>query len=118
MVAEGSVISSPKEPVGAAVNVAPDGFAHPVYRSGFALSLKLPAIVPNAATESAAETIDPPASEYDPPSSEEPSPEPTSESEAAEPIPEQSTPELITPEQSTEQEPAQEQPAEESNDEL
>jgi CRISPR type III-A-associated RAMP protein Csm4 len=42
MITEGSVLSAGQEPLGAAVNVAPDGFAHPVYRSGFALSLLLP----------------------------------------------------------------------------
>jgi hypothetical protein len=42
MIAEGSVVAATGEPVGAAVNVAPDGFEHPVYRSGLALALKLP----------------------------------------------------------------------------
>jgi CRISPR type III-A-associated RAMP protein Csm4 len=42
MVAEGSVLSSYQEPIGTAVDVAPDGMAHPVYRAGFCLSLKLP----------------------------------------------------------------------------
>ena len=42
MVAEGSVLSVGQEPVGTAVDVAPDGFPHPVYRLGFSLSLKLP----------------------------------------------------------------------------
>ena len=42
MVAEGSVLSAHQEPVGTAVDVAPEGFAHPVYRAGFSLSLKLP----------------------------------------------------------------------------
>jgi CRISPR type III-A-associated RAMP protein Csm4 len=42
MVAEGSVIAAESEPAGTALNVAPDGFPHPVYRSGFALCLKLP----------------------------------------------------------------------------
>ena len=44
MISEGSVIAAPNEPIGAAVNVAPDGFEHPVYRSGLALALKLPAL--------------------------------------------------------------------------
>ncbi len=44
MVAEGSVLSARQEPVGAAVDVAPDGFAHPVYRFGFPLCLKLPSL--------------------------------------------------------------------------
>lgn len=43
MISEGSVIAARAEPTGTAVDVAPDGFPHPVYRSGFALALKLPA---------------------------------------------------------------------------
>jgi CRISPR type III-A-associated RAMP protein Csm4 len=46
MVAEGSVLVSSGEPRGAASDVAPDGFAHPVYRAGFALSLPVPLKVP------------------------------------------------------------------------
>jgi len=46
MVAEGSVLVSPAEPKGAAADVAPEGFAHPVYRAGFALSLPVPLKVP------------------------------------------------------------------------
>ncbi len=46
MVAEGSVLVSLLEPRGAAADVAPDGFAHPVYRSGFALSFPVPLKVP------------------------------------------------------------------------
>lgn len=42
MIAEGSVLSVRAEPVGAAINVAPDDFPHPVYRAGFALACKLP----------------------------------------------------------------------------
>jgi CRISPR type III-A-associated RAMP protein Csm4 len=44
MVNEGCVLSLLDEPVGAAVDVAPDGFAHPVYRSGLVLSLRLPVV--------------------------------------------------------------------------
>ncbi|HEY2842152.1 MAG TPA: hypothetical protein VGJ09_00820, partial [Bryobacteraceae bacterium] len=44
MIAEGSVLAARSEPIGVAVDVAPDGFAHPVYRSGLALALKLPAL--------------------------------------------------------------------------
>jgi CRISPR type III-A-associated RAMP protein Csm4 len=44
MIAEGSVLAARSELIGAAVDVAPDGFAHPVYRSGLALALKLPAL--------------------------------------------------------------------------
>ena len=46
MVAEGSVLVSSARPEGAAANVAPEGFAHPVYRAGFALSLPVPLKVP------------------------------------------------------------------------
>ena len=42
MVAEGSVVSAPQEPSGRAVDVSPDGHAHPVYRAGFALALRVP----------------------------------------------------------------------------
>lgn len=42
MIAEGSVLATTREPVGAALDVAPEGFAHPVYRSGLALAVKLP----------------------------------------------------------------------------
>jgi hypothetical protein len=42
MISEGSVLSVREEPVGAAVDVAPENFAHPVYRAGFALACKLP----------------------------------------------------------------------------
>jgi len=48
MVAEGSVLVAAAEPRGAAANVAPNGFAHPVYRAGFALSLPVPLKVPAA----------------------------------------------------------------------
>ena len=44
MVEEGCVLAAASEPVGAAVDVAPDGFPHPVYRSGFALPVRLPVI--------------------------------------------------------------------------
>ncbi len=44
MVTEGSVLSSVTSPKGHAVDVAPDRFAHPVYRAGFALALHLPVV--------------------------------------------------------------------------
>ena len=44
MVSEGCVLAAGDEPVGVAVDVAPDGFAHPVYRSGLALALRLPVV--------------------------------------------------------------------------
>lgn len=42
MVAEGSVLVAASAPRGAAPDVAPEGFAHPVYRAGFALTLPVP----------------------------------------------------------------------------
>lgn len=42
MVAEGSVLYARESPRGAATDVAPEGFAHPVFRAGFAVSIPLP----------------------------------------------------------------------------
>ena len=42
MIAEGSVLASSLEPRGAALDVAPEGFPHPVYRWGRALALPVP----------------------------------------------------------------------------
>ena len=42
MVAEGSVLYAASVPQGSALDVAPEGFAHPVFRAGFALSIRLP----------------------------------------------------------------------------
>ncbi len=42
MIAEGSVLHAAGAPRGSAPDVAPDGFAHPVFRAGFALSIPLP----------------------------------------------------------------------------
>ena len=42
MVAEGSVLVASTEPRGSASDVAPAGFPHPVYRSGFALAIPIP----------------------------------------------------------------------------
>ena len=42
MVAEGSVLVGGESLRGAARDVAPDGFPHPVYRAGFALAIPLP----------------------------------------------------------------------------
>jgi hypothetical protein len=42
MIAEGGVLAAAAEPLGVAVDVAPDGFVHAVYRSGLALALRLP----------------------------------------------------------------------------
>ena len=43
--AEGSVLVAGDGLRGMAPDVAPDGFAHPVFRAGFALSIPLPAQV-------------------------------------------------------------------------
>jgi CRISPR type III-A-associated RAMP protein Csm4 len=59
MIAEGSVLNAPAEPVGTAVDVAPEGFAHPVYRAGFALSLLLPEIKVAAQLEPEPTPIEP-----------------------------------------------------------
>ena len=45
MVSDGSVLVAPAL-LGRAVNVTPEGFAHPVYRSGFAVSLPVPLVIP------------------------------------------------------------------------
>lgn len=42
MVGEGSVIIAASQPRGHAPDVAPDGFPHPVFRSGFALAIPIP----------------------------------------------------------------------------
>lgn len=44
MVSEGSVVYAPNGPCGSAADVAPDGFAHPVFRAGFAVSIPLPEV--------------------------------------------------------------------------
>jgi CRISPR type III-A-associated RAMP protein Csm4 len=63
MVAEGSVLATRAEPVGTAVDVAPGGVGHPVYRSGFAIALRLPAVTIGdlriVETPSGEETIEP-----------------------------------------------------------
>ena len=45
MVCEGSVLVGGETLLGSAPDVAPDGFPHPVYRAGFALSIPVPAQV-------------------------------------------------------------------------
>jgi CRISPR/Cas system CSM-associated protein Csm4 (group 5 of RAMP superfamily) len=44
MVAEGSVVYSSTALSGTAADVAPDGFAHPVFRAGFAVAIPLPEV--------------------------------------------------------------------------
>ena len=68
MVEEGCVLAAASEPVGAAVDVAPDGFSHPVYRSGFALPVGLPVI--EARKEESAVEEEIPVEEAAPPAQE------------------------------------------------
>jgi CRISPR type III-A-associated RAMP protein Csm4 len=42
MLLEGSVVVASSAPRGAATDVAPEGFPHPVYRSGYALAIPVP----------------------------------------------------------------------------
>jgi CRISPR type III-A-associated RAMP protein Csm4 len=42
MITEGSVLVAPSEPRGSINDVAPEGFPHPVYRAGYALSIPIP----------------------------------------------------------------------------
>jgi CRISPR type III-A-associated RAMP protein Csm4 len=51
MISEGSVLAARAELTGAAIDVAPEGCAHPVFRSGFAVALKLPPIPEPSAPE-------------------------------------------------------------------
>jgi CRISPR type III-A-associated RAMP protein Csm4 len=44
MIEEGSVLASRTPPKGCAVDVAPDGFEHLVYRAGFALAIQIPRV--------------------------------------------------------------------------
>lgn len=60
MVVEGCVLDAAAEPAGAAVDVAPENFAHPVYRSGIALALLIPPPKPRSEDLRAIEEIVPP----------------------------------------------------------
>jgi hypothetical protein len=42
MVREGSVLLAADAPRGCAPDIAPEGSAHPVYRSGFAVTIPIP----------------------------------------------------------------------------
>lgn len=106
MVAEGSVLAAAAEPNGAAVNVAPENFAHPVYRSGLALALELPHVVPQSSEEEVDMDLRPaeePATAeaiIDRPC-EEPSPEPETKTAEEQVL----QPEAIQPDPETESEP-------------
>jgi len=45
MVTEGSVLYAASTPLGCATDVAPEGFPHPVFRAGFAVSIPLPEVI-------------------------------------------------------------------------
>ncbi len=97
LVTEGSVLAAPEELIGTAVDVAPGDFEHPVYRSGMAVSFKLPAFVAPPVPEPAATELEQILSELhdavaaeepaaeEKPQAEEPAPlaEPESEAEPA-----------------------------------
>ncbi len=83
MVTEGSVIVSAVEPRGAVADVAPDGFAHPVYRAGFALAIPIPLRVERALPRAAAaEEIPEEIAEATPEPAPEDTPETTREATA------------------------------------
>jgi CRISPR/Cas system CSM-associated protein Csm4 (group 5 of RAMP superfamily) len=53
MISEGSVLIAPASPQGAVADVAPAGFAHPIYRAGYALAVPVP-LRPGSSTGPAA----------------------------------------------------------------
>jgi CRISPR type III-A-associated RAMP protein Csm4 len=89
LVTEGSVLAATQELAGAAVDVAPESAAHPVYRSGFALALRLPVIelAQSRKDREPVETPSEPEALEQPPCAPEPEPErdPEAESETAMP---------------------------------
>lgn len=80
MISEGSVLASAEDLKGAAVDVAPEGYAHPVYRSGIALSFRLPVLPPAPPDANRAE-LEEILTELEAASAkDEPAPEPVQES--------------------------------------
>jgi CRISPR type III-A-associated RAMP protein Csm4 len=65
MIAEGSVLVAPEELVGTSVDVAPDAFSHPVYRSGMAVSLRLP-VFPSTTPEIVESSVEEPSADAEP----------------------------------------------------
>ncbi|MBV8896152.1 MAG: hypothetical protein JO051_06560 [Acidobacteriaceae bacterium] len=88
MIAEGSVLLASREPSGKALDVAPDGHAHPIYRSGFALALRLPEV-----TEEDIKPVEEPTDEEAPEA--KPCLAPSPESEPAPAAPDAPTPESL-----------------------
>jgi len=86
MIAEGSVIVSASEPGGAATDVAPEGFPHPVYRAGFALAVPI-ALGPRPQPRVVQETVPEPLPVAEPAPEVEPMPaEAAPELEATTPL--------------------------------
>ena len=77
MIGEGSVLLAAREPAGVALDVAPAGHEHPVYRAGFALAVRLPEI-----TEDDIKPVEEPADEEAPEA--KPCPEPAEQAEQSE----------------------------------
>ncbi len=106
MISEGSVLVAAKELSGAAVDVAPDGFVHPVYRAGFAVALRLPDL-----TEEDIKPVEEPVDEEAPEVKPCPEPQPI--------VAESRQPEAQEPEVVKAEEPQQQpQQPEEHGDEL
>jgi CRISPR type III-A-associated RAMP protein Csm4 len=83
MIAEGSVLASADDLKGTAVDVAPDGYAHPVYRSGIALSFRLP-VLPAAPPDANRAELEEILTELEAASAQdEPRPEPEAEQRLA-----------------------------------
>jgi CRISPR type III-A-associated RAMP protein Csm4 len=78
MVAEGSVLRAHARPRGTASDVAPENFAHPVYRAGFAVAVALPAVEPPRPKPAA-----PPVVVAAKPPAAPPAPEPAADAPAA-----------------------------------
>lgn len=102
MVEEGSVIFAAGRPVGAAPDVAPEGFPHPVYRSGLAFAVALP---PRGQAVPAPPEERRPIAEVsrtiEPAPAPTPAPEPAEPSPAEEPAPTTPEPEPAVPTGST-----------------
>jgi CRISPR type III-A-associated RAMP protein Csm4 len=97
MVSEGGVLSAGVEPVGTAVDVAPDGFAHPVYRSGLALALQFPSLRASVEKEKAVEE----------PTTAEEAVEPVVDEERPEPVVAEAVEEPVTPDEDPQPEPVE-----------
>ena len=121
MVEEGSVLLASQPLFGAARDVAPDGFSHPVFRAGFAVAIPIPWRAPSRAASLRPVTVEaPPAAVRLSPTAPEPAPAAEPETEPAqevEPIlATELPPEAVTPDEAAEStsEPIEVEPAAES----